>query len=72
MRRVLSAMLGRGDLRPNSVKGLLAAARGVDSDYELAELLISVSKRYGMNSDTRPLYLDALSLSTRIANIVAC
>jgi hypothetical protein len=59
-RRALNALLQREKLAPATGAG---AARRVDHDrlrYELAELLIDVSKRYVINDQTRPMYIKAV------------
>lgn len=60
LRRAASVMLARDDLPPDAVRGVLQAAAAIDSDYEKAELLVSMGRRYAMNDATRPIYVEAL------------
>jgi beta-lactamase regulating signal transducer with metallopeptidase domain len=60
-RRYYTKLLAMRQLNPSQVERVVERA-GTDmtSDYELAELLIDVSKRYAMNDQTRPAYIKAL------------
>lgn len=60
LRRAASVMLARDDLPPDAVRGILQAAAGIDSDYEKAELLVSMGRRYAVGDATRPIYVEAL------------
>jgi beta-lactamase regulating signal transducer with metallopeptidase domain len=59
-RRVLSAVLDRGDLVDAQVRSLIdVAGAGLQSDYELAEFLIAVARKHRIEGDTRDAYLRA-------------
>ena len=60
-RRYYTTLLAMRQLDPDQAKRVVEQA-GADmtSDYELAELLIGVAKRYAINDQTRPTYIKAL------------
>jgi beta-lactamase regulating signal transducer with metallopeptidase domain len=56
----MQRLLERSDLSPALVKQAVElAAREIESDYELAQLLIAFSKKYDLSDDTRALFINA-------------
>lgn len=60
LRRAASVMLARDDLPAAAVRGILQAAAAIDSDYEKAELLVTMGRRYAIDAETRPIYAEGL------------
>ena len=61
MRRVFSSALKRGPVAPDVLAGVLDASTAIDSDYELAELLVQVAKLQPLDARTRAPFLKALT-----------
>ncbi|HVS64108.1 MAG TPA: M56 family metallopeptidase [Thermoanaerobaculia bacterium] len=60
LHRALSAAFER-DLSAEGLERLLRTARGIGSDFELAELLIRVERRYALEGNARSAFDDALA-----------
>jgi hypothetical protein len=59
-RRYLQKLIERTNLTPALVQSAVeTAAREIESDYELAELLISFASKYEFNDQTRKTFIDA-------------
>ena len=56
--KALSAAV-RGDLSPEAVSGVIQAARGIKSDYELASLLIEIAGKHNLSGGAHDAYLEA-------------
>jgi hypothetical protein len=56
MRRVFSAAVKRGPLETGLLGSMLEASRNIDSDYELASLLMQVVKQQSIDSARTPFF----------------
>ena len=60
-RRYLTLLLNKTTLKPREVHTLLeVAGRELASDYELGELLVATTRKYGFTAETRTPYLNAV------------
>ena len=56
----LNQLLERADLTPALVRQAVeTASREIESDYELATVLIAFAKRYDLNDETRAIFINA-------------
>ena len=72
MQRVLAAALSKPGLPAPAVAQGLVAAKGIDSDYELARLLMTVAKFQTLDKTTRAPFFARSGWSNRITSIGAC
>ena len=56
--KALSAAV-RGNLSQEAIGGVIQAARGIKSDYELASLLVEIAGKYKLSGGARDAYLEA-------------
>ncbi|MEJ2239835.1 MAG: hypothetical protein P8X82_16205, partial [Gemmatimonadales bacterium] len=51
-------LLESGDVTEETVAAILNSARAIDSDYELASLLVAVAHGYRINERLRSMYME--------------